>query len=50
MIRSVLGLAAMLLLAACTAPPRLRDGDAVPRPNQDIYRCIMQPESPLCPR
>lgn len=43
-----LGLA--LLLAACTSPPRLRDGDVVERPYQDVYRCILEPESPLCPR
>lgn len=41
-----LGLA--LLLAACTSPPP-RDGAIVDRPYQDTYRCIIQPESTLCP-
>lgn len=38
------------LLTACTSPPAMHDGNVVERPYQDIYRCIIQPESPLCPR
>lgn len=36
-------------LAACAGPAH-SDGEIVARPGQDIYRCIIQPESLLCPR
>lgn len=49
MVRATVLAVLAILMTAC-ASPRHNDGEIVARPTQDIYRCITQPGSPLCPR